>query len=418
MPVYFFVKWVLTMSDFYYQRAAKLSPKEAVLFLFNHETGLAVNSFEVNISEPKGFDAEGRTVVEIVGVGTPGPNGDGGYIGKAVFAYRRTPLHGIGLPEDGSFFDVIGSRPSFLDIVNEVVRRTQMTCFPEDFIQTEYRTDISGGYVLKASPTSLRFQGEVNIGHPRRSNFDEFVPDEAVFLSFEEFDGAFDLKVDRININYDITEYPDIVARLQPGYRLAANDIVLFNLLLVQANYSGLTLVNSSIPSSFLNVRNMKVIYHGDIRPEADDKHLFSSRDRIIEFELDPNYSLKAFGTIKLYYASEGIPTPVMSSDSIYAMSMYSTPASGSAHAAFWEGCVVGSILDDNGTSGVVSGAFEAAFGLTYDLIINRALRVAYNGPARPSDFVPEGMETTRVCELVPVDKPLTHIYGPAKVYY
>lgn len=418
MPVSFFVKWVLAMSDFYYQRAVKLPPKEAVLFLFNHATGLAVNSFEVEISEPLGRDPEGRTVVEIRGLGVAGPNGDGGYSEKARFAYRRTSLTSLDIPSDGSFFDVIGSRPNFLDMVNEVIRLTQMTCFPEDFIQTEYRSDIEGGYVLRASPKSWRFEGEINLGHPRRANFDEFVPGNLDGLTFEDQDGIFDLKVDRIDINYDVTEYPDIIAKLSPGYRLAANDFVLFNMLLVQANYSGLTLVNSTEPNAFLNVRNMEVTYHGPLRSTSDDKHLFESRDRVIEFTLDPAFALNAFGTIKLYYASVGIPVPVMNGPSVYAMNMYSTPGSGVGYEMFWEQCAVGTILDDNGTAGVVSVCFEAAFGLIYDLIVNRALRVTYNGPARPSDFVPEGKETVRVCELMPVDNPHTHIYGPAKVYY
>lgn len=406
------------MTDFYYQRAAKLLPKEAVLFMFNYTTGLDVNSFEADVSAPLGHDLQGRTVVYIKGKGVPGPNGDGGYINKAEFAYMRIPLDQIELPTDGSFFDVIGSRPSFQNIVDELIRRTQFGCTIDDFVQTEYRTDSLTGYVLKAAETSLRFEGSVNIGNPRRANFDEFVPADIGELTFEDYDGIFDLNLNRIAINYDITEYPDVIAKLVNGYKISTTDVVLFNLLLVQANYSGLTLYNNTTPNSLLNVYQSKVIYHGPLRRDHDDLHLFTSRDMVIELQPSSVYAPKALGTMKLYYASEGVQAPVMTSESIYALNLLSTEASGSAQAAFWAQCKVNTLFDQNGGGGDTTTAFQAAFGITYDLLLKQALRVTYNGPARPTDWVPEGKGTCNVCELTPIDNPLTFIYGPGKVYY
>lgn len=406
------------MTDFYYARGARLSPREAVLFMFNHTNDLGVNISEVDISNPLGYDAWGRTMVDIKGKGLSSPNGDGGYVGTARFAYMRVPLNLIDLPVDGSFFDTIGSKPSFLGIVEELTRRTQYGCTIEDFVQSEYSSDINGGYVLKAHPDSLRFEGEVNIGHPRRANFDEFVPVTIGELSFEEHNGVFDLKVDRLPVNFDITEYPSIISKLVSGYQVKLQDIVLFNTLLVQGAYSGLTIVNSVTPNSFLNINGMRVIYHGPLRQSSDDKHLFISRDRVIELVLDPAFAPRAFGNMKLYYSSAAVVTPIMASEKIYALNMFSTGLSGSTKAAFWQQCVTGTVLDDNGGAGDVSVAFETAFGLTYDLLLRRALRVTYNGPARPTDMVPEGALTIRVCELTPVDNLLTQVYGPAKVYY
>lgn len=406
------------MSEFYAARAARLAPKEFVLFLFNHVSGLNVNSYEADVSAPLGKDAYGRTVVYIKGLGQLGPNGDGGYINKAEFAYPRAKLDQIELPTDGSFFDVIGSRPSFLDIVDELKRRTQYGCSVDDFIKTEYRSDQTTGYILRADPSSLRFEGSVNIGNPRRANIDEFIPADIGELSFEEFNGIFDLNLDRVHINYDVTEYPDEIARLVQGYKIRTQDIVLFNLLLVQASYSGLPLTNNATPNSLLNVYQAEVIYHGPLRRDHDDKHIFESRDRVIEIRPSATYAPKAMGTLKLYYASTGVTAPVLATQRIYAMNLYGTTASGSAQAAFWSQCVVGRLLDQNGTAGVIATAFTAAFGITYDSILKQALKVTYNGPARPTDQVPEGKATCNVCELSVVDGPLDFIYGPGKVYY
>lgn len=406
------------MTDFYYQRAVKLPPAEAVLFMFNYTTGLNVNSWEADVSKPLGKDAQGRTVVYIKGKGTIGPNGDGGYINQAEFAYMRQPLDKIGLPTDGTFFDVIGSKPSFEDIVGELSRRTQYGCSKADFIQTEYRSDQLTGYVLRADPDSLRFEGSVNIGNPRRANFDEFIPADIGTLTFENYDGIFDLNLNRINVNYDITEYPDIQAKLVKGYKLQANDVVLFNLLTLQAGYSGLPLVNSSTPKDLLNVRDLEVIYHGPLRRDQDDKHLFTTRDRVVEMQPSAFYAPKALGTLKLYYSSQSVQTPVQASQLVYALNMYSKPASGTAQAAFWAQCKIGTLFDQNGGAGDTSTAFQAAFGITYDQLLKLTLRVTYNGPARPTDTVPEGKATCNVCELTPIDAPLTFIYGPGKVYY
>jgi hypothetical protein len=418
VPVYFFVKWKNIMSEFYAARAARLPPKDFVLFLFNHVSGLNINSYEAEVSAPLGKDAQGRTVVNIRGLGQPGPNGDGGYINRAEFAYRRTPLDQIDLPTDGSFFDVIGSRPTFVEIVDELRRRTQLGCTVADFIPTEYRSDQTTGYVLKADPNSLRFEGRVNIGNPRRANIDEFIPADIGELTFEQYDGIFDLNLNRIPINFDVTEYPDQITKLAKGYKIRTNDLVLFSLLQVQADYSGLPLTNDTTPNDLLNVYQAEVTYHGPLRQDADDKHLFASRDRVIELTPSKVYAPRAQGVLKLYYSTDVPASPVLASQNIYALNLLSTPASGSAQAAFWAQCVKGRLLDQNGTAGVISTAFQAAFGITYDPILKQALKVTYNGPARPIDQVPAGKTTCNVCELSVVDSPLDFIYGPGKVYY
>lgn len=405
------------MSDFYYERAVRLPPADAVLFMFNYENNTGINMDEVTISPPYGTDEQGHTMVKITGLNGTTVAGDGGYFNTATFGYYRVALSQIGLSTTGSFFDVIGSRPGFLDIVEELTRQTQFNCSPEDFYQVEYRSDIEGGYVLKAHPNSWRFTGEINIGHPRRANFDDVIP-AGLELSFEDYNGIFDLKVDRLAINYDLTEYPTVVPKLIQGYKVQLNDIVLFNTLLVQADYSGLTLTNSTTPDSLLNIYQAQVIYHGPLRQDKDPKHLFTSRDMVIELQPSSTYAPLALGTMKLYYASTGTVVPTSGNELIYAMQMYSTPASGSLQAAFWSQCVVGKVLEDNGGAMDVSVAFEAAFGLSYDALIKRALKVTYNGPARPNDLVPEGKTTCNVVELSVVDSPLTFVYGPAKVYY
>jgi hypothetical protein len=406
------------MSEFYAARAVRLPPKDSVLFLFNYVSGLNINSYEADVSKPLGKDAQGRTVVLIKGRGVIGPNGDGGYINQAEFAYRRTNLADIGLPTDGSFFDVIGSRPTFENMVAELTRRTQFGCTVEDFIPIEYRSDQTTGYVLKADPNSLRFEGSVNIGNPRRANIDEFIPADIGEVSFEQYDGIFDLNLQRIDINFDVTEYPDQIDRLVQGYKIRTTDLVLFNLLLVQADYSGLPLTNNTTPNDLLNVYQAEVTYHGPLRQDADDHHVFSSRDQVIELTPSKTYAPRAMGVLKLYYSNDVPSSPVMASQNVYALNLFSTPASGSAQAAFWAQCKVGKLLDQNGTAGVIATAFQAAFGITYDPILKQALKVTYNGPARPFDQVPVGKTTCNVCELSVVDSPLDFIYGPGKVYY
>lgn len=406
------------MSDFNATRASKLAPKDFVLFLFNYATGLSVNSFDVDVSDPLGKDKQGRTVVYIKGRNKTAPNGDGGYINRAEFAYNRTPLSQIDLPVDGSFWDVIGSKPSFLAIVDELYRRTQCGCTVEDFVQTEYRTDNTTGYVLQAAPTSLRFEGEINLGNPRRANFDEFVPDDIGELSLAAYNGVFDLNLNRININFDITEYPDEAARLVTGYKLRTTDVTIFNFLLQQAAYAGLQLTNNTTINNLLNVYQAEVIYHGDLRQASDDKHLFASRDKVIELRPSATYAPKAYGTLKLYYASEGVTTPSLATKTIYPLAMLRTEASGFAQAAFWSTLVSGKLLDQQGTAGTIASAFLAAFGITYDQILKQQLKVSYNGPHRPQDSIPAGKESCNVCELSVVDAPLDFIYGPAKVYY
>lgn len=417
MPAYFFVKRTIIMSEFYAARATRLPPKEFVLFLFNYASDLNINGYEADVSDPLGKDAQGRTMVYIKGNGQDGPNGDGGFIGKAEFAYYRTNLANIKLPVDGSFWDVIGSQPSFYEIVDEVIRRTQFGCSVADFIPTEMRTDNLTGYVLKADPKSLRFEGQVNLGVPRRANIDQFIP-AGLTGSFTQYNGMFDLNLSRIPINYDITEYPDVIKQLVKGYKIKTTDVVLFNLMLVQAAYSGLPLTNNTTPKDLLNVYQAEVIYHGPLRADADDKHLFESRDRVVELRPSATYAPRAQGTLKLYYASETPPTPVQASLPIYTLNMLSTTASGTAQADFWSKCVVGKLLDQQGTAGVIATAFQAAFGITYDAILKQGLKVTYNGPARPSDQVPAGKTTCNVCELSVVDAPNDFIYGPGKVYY
>lgn len=406
------------MSEFYAARAAKLPPKEFVLFLFNHVSGLNVNSFEADVSAPLGKDQFGRTVVYIKGRGQQATNGDGGYVNKAEFAYPRVKLSDAQLPTDGSFFDVIGSRPSFLDIVDELKRRTQYGCTVDDFIKVEYRSDQTTGYVLRADPASLKFEGSINLGNPRRANIDEFIPADIGELSFAEYDGIFDLNLNRIAINFDITDHPNEINRLVEGYKVRTQDVVLFNNLLAQANYSGLPLTNNQTPNSLLNIYQAEVIYHGPLRRDSEDKHLFASRDRIIELQPSPVYAPKAIGTLKLYYASVTPTPPPAATRQIYTMSLYNTPVSGSGHADFWRQCVVGKLLVQSGTAGVIAVAFTEAFGITYDAILRQAFKVTYNGPARPIDQMPEGKQTCNVCELSVVDGALDFIYGPGKVYY
>lgn len=406
------------MSEFYYARAVKLPPNDFVLFLFNYATGLGLNNFEATVSKPLGLDEAGRCIVEIVGKGELGPNGDGGYFNKARFAYRRTPLSALGIPEDGSFFDIIGGRPSFKAIVSEVRRRTQFNCDVDDFVQTEYRTDLSENYVLRAHPDSLRFEGQVSLGRPRRANFDQFIPEDALEYSLADMDGIFDLKIDRMVSNFDFTNYQSMVSKLVVGYVVKTSDVQLFNAMLLQASFNGMQLVNQVASDSFLNVNGMTVIYHGPLRQDADDKHPFESRDRVIELVPNTTYAPKAFGSLKIYYCSTAPAAPTLASEHVYALNMHGTQASGTAYAEFWRSVVVGVVLDDNGPSMVVKDAFEAAFGLTYDLLLKRSLRVTYNGPARPNDFVPAGLTTCNVVEMMPVDSLLDYVYGPAKVYY
>lgn len=407
----------MSESEFYVARAVRLPPKEFVLFLFNYTSGLNINGYEVDVSDPLGKDTAGRTVVYIKGNGQDGPNGDGGFIGRAEFSYFRSNLNNIGLPVDGSFWDVIGSQPSFYEIVDELKRRTQFGCTVEDFIPTEMLTDNLTGYVLKASPKSLRFEGQVNLGVPRRANFDQFIPADLAG-DFSQYNGIFDLNLTRVPVNYDITEYPDVIKQLVKGYKIRANDVVLFNLMLVQASYSGLTLTNDTVPKDLLNIYQAEVIYNGPLRIDADDKHLFESRDRVVELKPSSTYAPRAQGTLKLYYASNTPPTPQKASLPVYALNMLSTTASGSAQASFWSSCTVGKLLDQQGTAGVIATAFQAAFGITYDAILKQGLKVTYNGPARPSDQVPAGKTTCNVCELSVVSAPNDFIYGPGKVYY
>lgn len=405
------------MAEFYNSRAARLAPDQAVLFIFNYENNTNINAFEVDVGRPEGVDSNGRTVVTLKGRGEVGPNGHGGYIGEVKFGYRRTPLSSLGLLDYGNFFDNMGKEPTFLNIVQEVYRLTQITLTREDFVDTPYDATLDSGYILQANPLSWRFEGQINLGQPTRRDLDQYldIPQESQPLDlFEENSDEVEKRLTYRYTNLDLTPYPVFVGRLSVGkvFRLGDSDIVAA--LNQQFGRGSLVFTLNAVPKDDLNLYDARVVYNGPVR-ELDRRPYLSSQTHVVILRPSESYVDGAVGDIYLHYE----PAAVMGVDNNSYSPLFITPLSTTTVGSrdYWANLALNSLISSANLA-ATSAAFLDTFGLNYEQRFGQAMRVVYVGPVRLTDALPDDTPGWRVTVVESDNHPLKPVIGTMKVYY
>lgn len=406
------------MSLFINDRAARLKPDEAVLFLYNQVNGSTVNRHEVDISPPLAVDAEGRTRVIIEGRGTTLRN-SAGVTGKVDFYYRRTPLDQLSLPVDGSFYTRVVGQPSFLSIVNELKRRTGMNCGPGDFEPTPFNPLSATGYVLKAKAKSWRFQGEVNLGMPAQTQLSsvlQFSTGQLPLSLYEERE-ALTRQLSTRYTNLDLTAWPQWISRLTAGYELDRVDSDLVGILNGQAGKGAINFTLTPVTNALLNLQSATVEYNGPIRGQ-DPLGYLPEQDHVIVLVPNALYAPRTLGKLYLYYIGGVTPVLEQGVANVHWLNRLGTAQSGLGEAAFWSSLKVGKPLTQDVVWADLLRAFKQAFGLTYEVSLGQALTVTYNGVLRASDpLAPQG-NPQHVLILSASSDRLSPVRGQARVYY
>ena len=406
------------MSEFLNDRAAKLSPPEAVLFIMNYENGTNVNFDKVIVGPPVAKDTEGRTKVVISGTGKRGPSNYDVLEGSVDFWYRRTPLSGVGIATDGTFYDGITDKVSFLSIVARVKEVTGINCSADEFVPTPFDAASQTGYVLKAAVKSWRFEGEINIGMPRRTDLDAGLPIPPAQLPLSLFDSNNQLssRLSTMYLNLDLTAWPNLLALLQQGYKVKTTDTALATALNSQPGRKSMNFTIGLVPNQSLNIYNATVIYNGPVR--GVDPQGYAGQTGVIVLQPDAAYAAGATGNLYIYYWI-GI-TSVLDTANYTAVMLNTmgTAQSGMGEHAFWASLPVGSLLSEATDRTSLSRAFNKAFGLPYELRYGQCMVVAYNGPVRPTDPLPGTNADLNVVEIQALEVRNSTVRGRTRVYY
>lgn len=402
-------------DEFINRRAVRLPAKESVLFLFNLASGHNYNVTDITIGEAAPSGVNGETDVLVTGTAYKGLTGEGTAIGTARFTYLRPDLARLGIPTDGTFFDIFRDKPDFIGAMAEFTRRTGFTCTPDDFDEEAFYPDSSGIRRLKASPKSFRFIGEVALGRPHRDDISVLIP-SLVRAGFRTYDGAFLNNVNRMQANLIITHRPDDYARCVVGTVFNRPSDPLIDFILTHLNRKGIPSQWSIFPVGNVNLYALKVTYRGSLR-EGDVPPL-KDIDRVVALTLAPVEGLWMTGEIKLFFSTKGVRTPSFSVGNITTLNLTTPQVHNGALGTMLSAATVGKRLNQIGGARDVADLFSAATGLVYSPEIYGDLVVTYNGPSRPVDQLPIDVLSAMVVVFDhDIAMPAT-LSGPLKILY
>lgn len=402
-------------NDFLNSRALKLESRDSVLFLFNLASGNNFSNNDVEVTSLSSAGSDGETMVHVKGREYKGLSGIGEVKGTAGFTYFRRNLGALSLPLNGSFFEVFSETPSFLAVVAEFKRRTSFNCTPADFDESAFAPDATGDRWLKASPTSWRFVGEVNLGRPQRDDISIAMAGN-IRASLSSYDGVFWNNLRRLKADMVISHRPDDYARLSVGFLIDRPNDPMVPFLLQNLGLKGVDVEFAVWEVESLNIFRTEVVYRGPLRP--GDVPPIANIDRVIALKLPIKPSLWGTGELKLWYSTTAHRAVSTAMSTLSPINLASAKLVDVEYVEMLNNAQVGDLYRDVGDSRDISDLFLSVTGLAYRPEVWDTLMVSYNGPNRPIDQVPIGQLSCRVIEFNQSTPPTAGFSGPLKFYY